>query len=1445
MNLFYKSSSAIAISIAMLAGVPASADEQVFVNPDSWNETAELSGPFQTHFGATSQVITTYTGLTGAIFNSNTNVIELLGSAGDDTSLQNFITANSAALSNWVSAGGQLVVQSSGFDTSITLPDGSQLVLCECIGSGSLTAAGIASFTALPAPTAMTGSELAHDYITLGTGLTGTVYATGDTGTSQEAIIETYAEGLGSVALLGLTSPTFNQVSAGTGTTTAWYIDALPAAMPGITPGISLASQLGTSFSPQFEGGTLLMDQPGATYSQNFTLDNSGTNTIDQNGNSTTFTGVFSDATTGGTLIIANSGSGGSVTLTGTNTYTGATTIDAGATLALSGTGSIATSSTLAANGTFDISGNTAGALIQDLSGSGTVDLGNQTLTLTNASGTFAGTIADGGLNGGTGGALTVAGGTATLSGTNTYTGATTINSGATLALSGTGSIATSSTVAAGGTFDISGTTAGTAIEDLSGNGTVNLGNQVLTLTNAGSTFAGTIADGGLNGGTGGALTVAGGTATLSGTETYTGATTVNTGATLALTGTGSIATSSTVDANGTFDISATTAGAAIQNLSGNGTINLGNQMLTLTNASSTFAGTIADSGTGGALTVAGGTATLSGANTYTGMTTINPGATLALSGNGAIGTSGDVVADGTFDISQASAAASIQSLGGAGAVVLGGNALVITNGGDTFSGAISGAGALVITGGTQTLAGANSYTGDTMVTGGTLQLATGGTLGGISGATIITGGLLDLGGTTQVQNGGLQIQGGTLQNGTLSSSGMFYLQGGSVSAVLAGSANALQTTGTTTLSGANTYTGATMITGGTLALAGNGSIAASAVIDDATLDVSAITGGQTSIGALTGNGQVTLGATTLAIYSANGTFAGVIAGSGGLTVAGGGQILTGTNTYAGFTSIALGASLQIGNGGTSGAVAGTIFDNGTLVYDRSDAVTVSQAITGIGALTQAGTGTLLLLGYNTVSGRVTVAAGNLEVGNAANPGAVLDASAGGVVVGAQGTLSGHGTINGAVTNTAGGTVRPGGSVGTLSVGSYTQGANSTLAIEISPTQASQLQVAGNAAIAGTVAVTFDAGTYRSHVYPILTAGSITGTFNTLAASGASVPGYAYGLFYAPTGKEVDLVLASTLTASVYGDTMTAALDSADAYAETILNHRDECSGTDAAKGSTVCGANGIWMKIAGSTGNTDGNGPATASGFHANRGTLVGGYDHTIGAALTLGAAFGWSHTSTNASDYAASAKLDQYNFGLYAAASLGTLQIDADGFYNTTTTNVTRDTQGAGTATARFNGHGYGAALRASAPLPNSALTPFAELRWAYQVRDALVEEGADELDFAIDRQSHDTLHGALGGRFQRAYTAGSSQITPHIEIGVDQQFAQPDRTVYGRLANLTSAEFAAGAVNPARTAAVIKLGLTAQIGRSVDLFGDLGDRHSGNQDEASGSIGLRLRF
>ena len=123
----------------------------------------------------------------------------------------------------------------------------------------------------------------------------------------------------------------------------------------------------------------------------------------------------------------------------------------------------------------------------------------------------------------------------------------------------------------------------------------------------------------------------------------------------------------------------------------------------------------------------------------------------------------------------------------------------------------------------------------------------------------------------------------------------------------------------------------------------------------------------------------MTLGSQTLTIANGSTSYAGIIGGTGGLTLTAGTETLSGTNTYTGVTTIN-GGTLQIGAGGTTGSVTGNIVDNAALVFNRSNALTYSETISGTGSVTQAGAGTLTLSGTNTYTGATTINGGTLAL---------------------------------------------------------------------------------------------------------------------------------------------------------------------------------------------------------------------------------------------------------------------------------------------------------------------------------------------------------------------------------------------------------------------------------------------------------------------------------
>ena len=536
------------------------------------------------------------------------------------------------------------------------------------------------------------------------------------------------------------------------------------------------------------------------------------------------------------------------------------------------------------------------------------------------------------------------------------------------------------------------------------------------------------------------------------------------------------------------------TMGALNGNAGANLNLGIGTLTIDLSGAPNTYAGNI----TASAIVITGsGTQILSGSNNY-GNTTIDTNATLQIGTGqttGNLGT-GNVLDNGhlVFDLE---------------------STLTVNNN-------ISGTGTLEQQGlstGTLILTGTNSYSGTTTTDVSTiLQIGNGGTSG-----TLGTGNVID--------NGGLAFnRSDTIVVDNTISGGGIVLQSGTGTVIL------------TSTGGPNTYSGGTTINaGGTLQM-GN-----------------ADTTGTIGTGAVTDNGTLAFDrsdATSVAVSNS-------ISGSGGIHQLGTATIaLTGTNSYSGTTLIDAGTSLDVGNGGASGTLGtGTVTDNGTLIFDRSDGLTVSAAIQGLGAVHQVGAGTTTLLGTNTYSGLTTIdanttlqigaggTAGTLGAGAVTNNGTlafdhsdalsvsntisgsgVLNQIGSGtttitgivsqtntiidagqlnvdsasfnspVTVNSAGTLGGVGTITGNVSNF--GTVAPGNTstpLGTLTVnGGYTHDSGATIQATIdSSGNSSVLNATGTATLnGGTVNVVSTTGSANAGTkYTFLTASSVTGTF--------------------------------------------------------------------------------------------------------------------------------------------------------------------------------------------------------------------------------------------------------------------------------------------------------------------------------------------------------------
>lgn len=394
---------------------------------------------------------------------------------------------------------------------------------------------------------------------------------------------------------------------------------------------------------------------------------------------------------------------------------------------------------------------------------------------------------------------------------------------------------------------------------------------------------------------------------------------------------------------------------------------------------------------------------------------------------------------------------------------------------------AMSGSGGLTKVGaGTLVLSGTNSYGGGTIINGGSLKITANANLGATGTNVAIGNATLDIGGTLS-SNRTLSLT----QTAVLDIEPLFIA---TFTNTISGSGSLYKTnTGTLVLSGTNTYLGGTVINQGILSISNDanlGNLIGTITINNGTLlTTSGITSARPIL--LGGNAVVDTGGAN------TNTFSGAISGSGGITIQGGGRlILSGTNTYTGGTTISPGADLE----GSTKSLPGNILVNpGTsLLFSQNVSGTYSGIITGSGALTTAGTGTITFTGdSSSFLGATTVSQGKLVLnGSLANSTMTVASGA---------TLQGSGTVGTTVVNS--GTIYPHSPSSTLSVnGNLTFNGSSAAKIDIAPLSADRIAVTGAASLTGADLIIHPTEGYygTAATYTIVTSADLGGTtFNS------------------------------------------------------------------------------------------------------------------------------------------------------------------------------------------------------------------------------------------------------------------------------------------------------------------------------------------------------------
>ena len=465
----------------------------------------------------------------------------------------------------------------------------------------------------------------------------------------------------------------------------------------------------------------------------------------------------------------------------------------------------------------------------------------------------------------------------------------------------------------------------------------------------------------------------------------------------------------------------------------------------------------------------------------------------------------------------------------------------------------------------------------------------------------------------------------------------------------------------------------------------------------------------------------------------------------------------------------------------------------------------------------------------------------------------------------------GHGTIGGSVTNTAGGIVAPGGSIGTLTVASYTQGANSTLQIEVSPTAASKLAVTGAASLNGTLSLLYNPGVYTGKSFAIVTAGSVTGTFSTVTSN---APGLAQSLAYSAT--EVDLSASGSFTLapttdSVFSSLDTSALLGGQQANDTLLGHLSDShsgtgsdtietslAGTTPTRLAFAGGAQhlsdavaqlpdalaqlGGWFRATGTFASLAGT--SAMPGLDTQGGGFMAGLDRPIAPNSRAGIALGYSHTNLSQHD-GESGTLDTPRLAAYGSYVMGAWAFDATAGYAYDRIGEKRPLAGIGTASANHDAHEATGAAQASYRFDYAgvAVMPNAGVTYVHLFDGRFNESGAGGFNLDISHRNANSLRPFIGiSASKPVMTAGGLRLVPEADIRYSHElFATAPSQVF-----VGGGNFSVSGLAPSHDLLTLGGGLTAAMTDRLDLFADYhATLPTGNYWQQTISAGLRYEF
>ncbi|MCB1743882.1 MAG: autotransporter domain-containing protein [Gammaproteobacteria bacterium] len=962
--------------------------------------------------------------------------------------------------------------------------------------------------------------------------------------------------------------------------------------------------------------------------------------------------------------------------------------------------------------------------------------------------------------------------------------------------------------------------------------------------------------------GTGVLVKSAAGTLDLSTEQTNTGGTRVEDGR-LRLVGAGNLGGGPLFIASGAeLDLTAQTAFTTQASaLSGAGNVSLGSRRLTLSGGSdSTFDGVL--SGAGEFRIDSSQIVTLTGVSTYTGATRIERGG-LTLSGNGNLSAQTPVwfSDNGKLDISPANGDRSIGGLqGSSGSVLLGANRLSLGAGdvSASFSGSISGSGGITKVGsGRQQLLGTNSYTGITRVDAGVLTAAP-----AALSQSVINNAVLEL---TATDPSGFPLQ-VKAYSGNISGTGRLVKVG----------------SGVVWLRGSHSYSGGTEVREGVLL--GNAQSLQGDILNNAT----------------TGFYQVT-----------DQSYAGTISGNGLLVKYGPGKLtLLGANSHGGGTAFqgplrimddrALGASgsalvlvdgvLELGTSMATSRPLKLAGNQNVLALGAHD-LHLSGPLTGTGAVTKTGSGTLQLIGQHKHDGGTHIAEGGVRMsGHHKGNLTLAQASTLKVQVDASGR-SDHIEVSGpgSSVNLQGGRLQVLAADGdyaartryTLITAPAVNGTFSSVSSDLAFLQPGvgidannvYLILSRNNTGYADLATNPSQASVGEALSRLLSGSSddisdITNAFNTLSVSEVPAALDTVGGLAFTSLDQVGALQARSLTRQASARLLGVAgtdnispgglsfdIDSSVAFAmgrDSIPLARSAAPTPTTDSMNTTGHRHGVWIRGLAAHGRLEGGDSSGDTKLRSN-GLMVG-VDQAVSPSLTLGLLGAWLDAEIEQPRALSSSSRESWVVGAYgrlqAPTTQGALFLSALGTYGFDQYESTRGLSiGPLLRTARssFSGRTVSVYSEAGYRLElGPTVEPFIAAQWTTQHQNAHAETGAGSLNLRLSEQHGDSLQSLLGVRGRWASEPGDNAgIVLQAQAAWAHEHADSNTMTASLAGDLTGTRFQVRGRPVARDSAQLGIALTRGIGDALRLHAGIDADLSRDQRTFAFSAALRASW